>query len=261
MADITSSFEFNVASGNVRNMRTESKFGRNTDIDTAAIETIWDGGGVYSFPASASVLTVTSTDVEDDTDVGGGTPGTGAFTVEIFGLDANYLEIKETVTLNGTADVLTDALFLRVFRMIVRTSGTTGWNEGVITAKIGATTHAQIAIGNNQTLMAIWTVPANCTAFISNLESSLNAVAAGGTAVLTFKARPLGEVFQIKRITGFSETTSPALRNFNYLLSFPEKTDLKVEATVDNNNTDISASWDMIVKYKSAALKESAQFD
>ncbi len=50
-ASLTSMLE--IAKGNVPGHSTVNKFGRNTDIDTAAKEDIWDGGGLWVAPTQA----------------------------------------------------------------------------------------------------------------------------------------------------------------------------------------------------------------
>ena len=64
------------------------KFGFNPDVDDA-LETIWAQGGLYSYLSAATVLKVSSSSTADDEG------STGAETVELFGLDADYNEINE----------------------------------------------------------------------------------------------------------------------------------------------------------------------
>ena len=52
----------------------------NIDVDNAK-ETIWDGGGIYTYIETAETLTVTSNSVND------AVAGSGARTVEIQGLN------------------------------------------------------------------------------------------------------------------------------------------------------------------------------
>ena len=48
------------------------------------------------------------------------TPGTGARTVLIEGLDENYDIQSETVTMDGTTNVVTTNTYIRLFRMTVQ---------------------------------------------------------------------------------------------------------------------------------------------
>ena len=76
------------------------KFGHNLDINSS-YETLWSVGGNYSYLSSATTLKISSADANDDDG------DTGARTVLVQGLDTNYNEIEETVTLNGQTAVNT----------------------------------------------------------------------------------------------------------------------------------------------------------
>ena len=58
--------------------------------------------------SAATVLKVSSSSTADDEG------STGAETVELFGLDADYNEINETVTLDGQTAVNTTKEYLRI---------------------------------------------------------------------------------------------------------------------------------------------------
>lgn len=157
-----------IARGAVSQTSHINKFGYNTAVGVT-FETITDLGGDQYYPTSAGVVSIVSSDANDDDG------DTGARTVEIQGLDGNYEEITETITLNGTSAVTTTASFLRVFRGKVLTAGTSGTNEGVITLSIGGNNVARISSGNGgQTLMAVYTVPAGKKGYIIKFQGSLS---------------------------------------------------------------------------------------
>jgi len=171
------------------------KFGFNPDIDNS-LETIWSEGGLYSYLSAATVLKVSSSSANDTS------AGTGARTVELFGLDADYDEINEIVTLNGQTAVNTTQSFLRVYRMIVRSAGTGGTNAGVIyagtgtvTAGVPANKYATVAVGDGQSLMALWTVPRGYTAYLFQTNVTAACTTSNKLLTTTIVARPSGEVF------------------------------------------------------------------
>ena len=91
----------------------------------------------------------------------------------IEGLDANYHEQTETVTLTGTSAVTTTNTFIRVFRMTYED----GANVGTITARTvsaSGTVVAQIDVGYAQTLMAVYTIPAGHTGYLVALDSTID---------------------------------------------------------------------------------------
>src|SRR6056300_1770631 len=242
-------FELQVARGQITGHYPLFKFGNNTIVGDS-LETIWAEGGLYVYPPSASVMTVSSSSTADTS------AGTGARTVELFGLDGDYNEISETVTLNGQTAVNTTQSFLRINRMIVRSAGSGGANAGVIYAGTGTVTtgvpaniYATInGDGSNQTLMALWTVPAGYTAYLMQYDVS-NGTTSNTPAVckLSLVARPFGEVFQVKDVK--SLTTGMHIENTLVIpLKFTEKTDIEARAISSSSSVscDISASFEII---------------
>jgi hypothetical protein len=138
------------------------KFGQNIDIDTAASEDIWSVGGNRSYLTSAEQLNIVSTSTNDTA------AGTGAQQVIISGIDADYNEIFEFITMDGTTKVLTTNSYLDIFRIVVFTAGSLETNDGNITATSAGTTTllAQATAGDSITQMSHYTIPAGYTGFI-----------------------------------------------------------------------------------------------
>lgn len=242
-----------IARGDVPGVSHVNKFGMNEDIDVAARETVWEGGGNYIFLSVPETIDVASTDTDDD----GSPAGTGAHTMELIGLDTNWDALTETVTLNGTTTVTTSASFLRLFRMVIRSAGSSGGNEGLITAFSTDTTTLQAVIPNsgdlhNQTEMAVFSVPRNKTGFITHYYGSMNAESPGAAsdpaADLELAVCPFGEVFQIKHEVGLVREGSSQLQHlFIPYLVIEEKSDIQVLAHVTDDDTAISAGFDIIL--------------
>jgi len=220
------------------------KFGFNPAVGTDE-ETIWSQGGLYSYLESASILKISSSNTNDTS------AGTGARTVQLRGLDANYDEVTETVTLNGQTAVNTTNQFIRINRMQVLTVGSRGVNAGVIyagtgtvTAGVPANKYATISIGDNQTLMALWTVPRNHTAYIYILQlstgsSTLNKFVTGRMAI-----REFGGAFATKYITTFANT------NVYVDLPIPivagEKSDIELRVKTSSGSDGVSGDLTII---------------
>ncbi len=218
-------FELQVARGQIAYHHDLHKFGFNPDVDDS-LETVWTEGGLYSYLAAATVLKVSSSSTADDS------AGTGARTVQLFGLDANYDEINETVTLDGQTAVNTTKSYLRINRMIVRSAGSGATNAGVIyagtgtvTAGVPANKYATIAVGDGQSLMALWTVPAGYTLYVSQTDVTVATTQNNKYATVSLVARPLGEVFQVK--DRFVKAESQTTITYSFPLRFEEKTDIE----------------------------------
>ena len=60
------------------------------------------------------------------------TSGTGAWTVEIYGLDKDFNPLRETIALNGQTKITTVNSFRRVFEVVVQSAGAGNANAGDI---------------------------------------------------------------------------------------------------------------------------------
>ena len=243
----TEPFELQIARGQVAYHTPQYKFGFNPDIDDTE-ETVWAQGGLYGYLSSASVLKVSSSSTADTS------AGTGARTVQLYGLDADYNEINETVTLNGQTAVNTTNSFLRINRMVIRSAGTGEKNAGVVyagtgtvTAGVPANKYATIAVGDNQTLMALWTVPAGHTAYLLQKDLTVATAQNNKYATVRLVARPDGEVFQTKDKHVLDN--SVLHQNYHTPLKFEEKTDIEVRCVGDSSGANIAVSAGLDIVY------------
>ena len=225
------------------------KFGQNAVVGNS-METIWQQGGLYSYPPSASTMTVSSSDVNDTS------AGTGARTVLISGLDASYNETSETITLNGQTAVTTVNTYIRMNRAIVLTAGSGGVNAGIIYVGTGTVTSGVPANiyttingdGSNQTLQAFWTVPAGYTAYIyqTNISTgnSSNTPAVLKTVLV---ARPFGGVFNTKEVIVL--TNGNHLQDYSFPIKLTEKTDVEFRAESSSASVDFNVSASLNILY------------
>jgi hypothetical protein len=242
-------FELQVAQGQIAYHEQVYKFGENAVVGNS-VETIWQQGGLYSYPPSATTMTVSSSDTNDTS------AGTGARTVQIAGLDGDYNEISETITLNGQTAVTTTNSFLRVNRALVLTAGSGGSNAGIIyvgtgtvTAGVPANVYTTInGDGTNQSLQAFWTVPANYNAYIyqTNISTgnSSNTPAVLKTLLV---ARPYGGVFNTKELIVLTDGNH--LQNYSFPITLTEKTDIEFRAESSSASVSFNVSASMNILY------------
>lgn len=244
-------FYLEVAKGNVEKHSLINKFGRNDDIDSGSgFEDIWAAGGVRTYLTAAETMDIVSDDADDIS------AGAGARTFYIEGLDSNYDETSETITLNGTTPVTTSNSYLRVHRCIVKTAGSSMVNEGNIT--VDPTTsgsgarQALIAAGDGQTLIGHYTIPNNKTAYMVGAHAKVSS-RAGGTgvkeAVIQMLVREENAAWHLQMETGGRSDGSgvtPELvskaRN-----SYAAKTEIRWRADADNNNTSVYVEYTLIL--------------
>lgn len=218
-----------------------NKFGYNGDVDTgAAGEDIWNQGGVWAAPTTHRQHNIVSTSVAD---VGS---STGAHTINVVGLNHQGREIEEEVLLNGQTDVLTENFYQRIYRMYVILAGSGGANAGIITATAvtDGTVTASISIGDNQTLIAIYTVPANKRGLMNILNVSIDP-SNNTTVTMNLMSRKKGEVWRVKSRFILTNVYPSHTIIFNPPKRFTAMEDIKVHAVTSANNIAIAAGFDV----------------
>lgn len=243
----TEEFGLQVARGQIPYHKSNFKFGFNPDIDDS-LETVWSKGGLYTYLSSATALYISSSSTADTS------AGTGARTVKVSGLDSNYDEVSVTVTLNGQSGVSLGT-FIRVNRIEVLTAGSGGANAGNLhvgseaspTVGVPATTYAYVTAGDNQTLMALWTVPRNYTAYVTQTDITVATTQNNKYCKVSLVARPFGGVFNVK--DRFVKAESSVNQVYNFPLKFEEKTDIEFRAIGDSAGADIAISAGIDILY------------
>lgn len=229
-----------MAAGLFTGYSTVNKFGKNADIDIGT-EDVWAGGGTWVAPTTARVHNIVSSDANDTA------AGTGARTVTIYGLDANYVLASETVTMNGVGAVATSGSYTIIHRMLVATAGSGGTNAGTITAtaQTDATVTITIVIGKGQSQLGVYQVPASKTAYILNYYGSIY----GGTSLdLELFIKPFGGVFNLKHTLGLTVGGNSS-QDYSFIvpMQVTEKSIIKLTGTATANNTVVSGGFDLIL--------------
>ena len=200
-----------------RKWSIEYKFGENETT-----------GGTYELTAPFSWTQMSSADTMDivSDSVNDTSAGTGARTIFIKGLDGNYDEIEETVTMNGTTTVTTTKSFIIIHRAIAKTAGSLETNDGniTITDTTGGTTQALIHDTQHSTIQGFSMVPRGYHAVLVRWE--INA-GKGDDFKSHIMAKPFGEAFyELKSVYIYENNIS---YDFNGTIVLPEKTTIKIE--------------------------------
>ena len=214
-----------------------NKFGYRTNTGGNSNYHSVTSQGAYTFPTSASTLTVTSTNSGQDN---GGT-------VLVTGLDANYNEVEETITIGQTGSVS----FFRVnrARMVEAGSGN-DVNEGNIRIRIGSNDVGYIPAEFGQTNQAVYTVPAGHNAYIFQIDGGvdekekpqhLRLMATDNTATNPSRRSIMYFVFE----------TSYANHNMTVPIEVTEKTDLILEMSSPDGSVEMSGGFDLVLKNNS----------
>lgn len=204
------------------------KFGSNPDVSNAisriAPESVWDGSTEYVFPPdSGTGIQIKSSQTIDNQE----------FVVQ--GLDENFLEQNWTGNLNGQTEVNIDGTWSRIFRAFNNDSTYISGNINIHPSGDDSTSYAQVLVGNDQTMMAIYTIPANFTGYLTEYHMSASNPGSSSSIDYTvqIKTREYGKIFRVQEITSVGNT-----HNVEQIFPFPNflkpKTDIMICA-VDAN--------------------------
>lgn len=238
-------FELQVSRGQIMGHSTVIVFGYNPDVDTSE-ESIWPDGGVVPHPTVASVLKISSSSTDD------ASAGTGARTVTIVGLDGNYDQVTETVTLNGQTAVNTTNSYLYVNQFYVATAGSGGANAGninagtgVVTAGVPAVLYDIIATGYNNRTTAHYCVPAGYTGYLTTGLVTTGQVT-GSTSVTAFLKQHGTD--GIVRVGAVSTLNNGSVQyDFTYPYIIPEKNCVGASAIGSSANNSASAYLNIVL--------------
>jgi hypothetical protein len=241
-------FELQVARGQIQGHSAFCQFGINGAVGQT-LETVWVGGGTYSFPTSATTTTISSSSADDTA------AGTGARTVRVEGLDAAYALVSETASMNGQTGVTLTNQYLRVNRITVLTAGSGGTSGGSIYVGTGTVTTGVPAVilnrtgsSSNESESAFYTVPDGYSAYITRW--TMSSANAGPTADIAtrfvLRVRPFGGVFGYKAAynlpgNGIYECEAA------FPLPLPEKTDLEIMSLTSADSAYVSTQLQIVL--------------
>lgn len=239
-------YTLKVSKGQIAGTSVQDKFGENPDVDTGVQEDIWEFGGEYIYDAddTAPIQYLSSSDILDTEPI------------KITGLDINGDEVSQTLILTGQTIVNLTTPLWRVYRLE---------NEGVNdllglvychtdpTPVLGVpsaiSVRAVINNGNNQSLMALYTIPKGFVGYLYRGELGGSRSVAAGEIQVAYYSRRLGKVFKIKKRLNLSNAGSSIyqdIRSFPDII--PSFTDIKLTVeSVSSNNTGVFGTFDILL--------------
>ena len=225
-----------IAQGEVTGHSYINKFGYRTNVGGNNNYYDITVGGAYSFPTAATTASVTSSNTGEDN---GGT-------VKVDGLDANYNEISETITIGQTGT----KSFFRVHRAAMVTAGSGNeQNEGNITVTVNAKTVAYIPATYGQTQQCVYTVPANHNAYIMQIDGGVDEKEKPAHLRLRAIDRTVTNP-SWRSIMYFVFETSYAQHNQSVPIKVTEKTDLLLQMKSPDGSIEMSGGFDLILVHK-----------
>ena len=222
------------------------KFGEVQALSGSTTGTVWDRDDtIYPWAAIDSNGTLTVEVVLPNNENNIRSDDDGA-TVTLSGLDTNFEAIEETVTIaNGTAT--TTNSFRRIFRAYFTDSTSFNPTSNRILIKSGGTSGtvvAQITEDFGQTLMSVYTIPSGYTGYLMRLDATCLS-----SGQLSLYIRPGGsDSFRIQHRALIDGAGGQYIVDYPVPQPLPEHTDIDVRATAGDNNSNITATFDIMLK-------------
>lgn len=240
-----SEFMLEVARGNIPGISGIHVVAHSGNVSTD-LQTVWGEAALYTYSSTADINTISSSSAVDTQDI------------VVVGLDVDYIEVVQTVTLTGQTPATLATPLMRVNYMY-NDSGTdlqgnvylwvSGGGDIAGVPNVQADIRSRInimavsGISHGASTSSVYTVPAGKQAFIVFGKASATADKA---IELTFWARRPGKVFVIAHHVDFKNT------NYDYFFKLPapipEKSDLEVRAIFDVGTGQVNANYDIIVE-------------
>jgi len=223
-----------ISRGMVKGASFIHKFGAVPSMATNTTGTVWDKNDtVYPWAswATAGIINVDSSSASDINK-----------SITVVGLDANYNQISETITLTTQTNNNSSNSFIRIFRAFVSDGET---NVGQISVQRDTTDVAIITAGYGQTLMAVYTVPAGYTGYLYKGTCSAQSGADGtGNMFVRYFGQSsfrIGHSFEVSGAGG------QYVYDFSFPIPIPEKSDIDVRITTRSNNGRYTAAFDLLL--------------
>ena len=228
-----------------------NKFGRNPDVDIAAAEDVWEGGGDYTgFPTITPEKVTVTSDSANDT-----FGGTGATVVRIWGFKTTSATLYEfeNITMAGLSGADSVYTWNRINRIEVLTAGSANTNVGTITVKHKVTTSnvfGTVTPNYGQSQILAMSVPIGSTMLLKTITlmaTNSNVIGDSGTATIAIMKRIINSsVFRAIRVYDIS-TTSNLVEHPHGGIPLEGGTDIKVRVlNVSDDNTTVSGVFDYI---------------
>ena len=205
-----------------------------TDTDES---TVWNNGGIYSYPSSAFTMTVSSSSASD----------TGVLFVS--GLDANYNAISEYITLAGQAAVPTTKSYLRINNLNLVSGNANVGNiyigVGAVASGVPTTIYGEIVSGNVNSLQGFYTVPANYDAYVYYGSIASGTTASNKYVTGKLMVRPYGGIMG----TVLRTTLATGINTFNFALPLrvTSKSDIEARAFSSSGTDDVGIILQLVL--------------
>jgi len=227
----TEDLDLHIQRGFVQGHKAINKFGYATSVSSSEVA-VFNGGLAYVYATTAAPLLVVGTSTVDVS---------SAITIE--GLDVNYNEISTVVTINGTTTVTTTDSFIRVNRAFVSNDAEPTSSIRILNSD--GNLNSEIAAEENQSLQAVYTIPAGYTGYLEQIAANTATEVANKFVRVRLKVREFGGVFKTK--AKFTIARGSYEEIYKFPLPIPEKSDIEVTAESSSGVNEVSAVFAILL--------------
>ena len=237
-----------VAMGKRQGRTTVNKWGVNTDVDTASAEIVASFGGAFD-PTTDIITTAQTFTIAYDTAIDG-LGNTGALSLLITYIDADFISQTAVHTLSNTGSDVTAFSGLGINRALVYSTGGDPYNGNniTITATTDTTTQAQIPQYAGVTQQAYYHTQINHTLLTDWLFlNALKDTGGGGSPKVIFRIYSFSRVTSVRykvfecRLDTSSQETLELTPSQKF--PFGGREVIWIEAETSVNNTSVSARF------------------
>lgn len=203
--------------------------------------------GTITEMTAAGALKISSGSTDDTA------AGTGARTVLVRGLDADWNIVEDIVTLNGRTAVALTNVVLHPFLIMVLTAGSGGGNAGIlyvgsgtVTTGVPAVINLTCIIGSNQSRIAFMPVPDGYRCVVRDIFVSSDTAVSGK---VFGKFKPFGGVYLLGAVLNFSAASTNDKIDI-LTPAFDSKTLIKLTGSFASGSGTMSANMNIILYKK-----------
>lgn len=232
-------YDLAITLGLVKGAEVREINGYNPDVAVIGVsETLWPEGGTYVYPNNAGEeMEIVSDNVAD------------AQLYRLMLLDADFLEVEQFVTLNGTTPVVIPG------GPYARVNGATNVDTtshlGVVRVRRsgGAVVYSHATPDDQRSAQAVFTVPAGKRGVIRRVQYAFNSSGQPDSLVVVRFAAGLFDRATLRTTrVGLQKRGNSAFPvDIPTTESIPEKIDISVEAEGDSVNSDVTTLFTMLL--------------
>jgi hypothetical protein len=185
---------------------------------------------------------------------------TGVSVLLVIGLSPFFLEQTEFVLLDGLLDVVTTKSYARQYRGRVFASAAANAVGTITSTTIGEaveTISLQVIDGNNQTLMAVYTIPGDLMGLVTRWWGSMSKKQSA-TSTVKLRVGQLNHIGYIEQLRSIQSTGDSSFdHDFKIATLLPGGSDIWMEADADAASVGVAGGFDVVL-YKAPPVRGPA---